>query len=135
MKRYSIIVFLLGITLISAAQSSQNTKRAPDVYFTNVAGDFGTVKEGEKPIVIFTFFNSGDAPLLLKRVNPSCGCTVPEYPREPIMPGKSGEIRVAFDTKGYGNQKVHKSISITTNIQEDGADKVVIIYVKGQVTR
>jgi len=134
--KYYIISLVLSFLLVSAyGQPKKENLKAPDIYFENVAGDFGTVTEGEKPVVIFTFHNSGTSPLLLKNLKPSCGCTVPEYPKEPIMPGKSGTIKVEFNSNGYANQKVHKSIAVTTNIPEGGVDKVVIIYIKGFVAK
>jgi len=62
--------------------------------------DFGTIKEGELVHHIFKFKNSGKAPLVITNASGTCGCTVPEWPKEPIAPGKSGEIKVTFNSKG-----------------------------------
>ena len=76
--------------------------------------DFGTIKEGESVAIKYQFKNTGDKPLFISEVQPSCGCTVTEYPREIIMPGKEGELKATFnshDVHGF----VHKSIQVTSN--------------------
>lgn len=62
--------------------------------------DLGTVKEGEQVPVVFHFTNTGDKPLVIYSVQPSCGCTVAESPKEPIAPGKEGIIKGSFNSKG-----------------------------------
>jgi hypothetical protein len=68
--------------------------------FEKVEHDFGTIKEGEIVQHIFKFKNSGNSPLVITNASGTCGCTVPEWPKEPIAPGKSGEIKVSFNSKG-----------------------------------
>lgn len=84
--------------------------------FEETTFDFGTVKDGEKVSHTYKFKNTGDEPLILSNAKGSCGCTVPVWPREPIMPGKTGEVTVEFDSKnkaGKRNQKV--TITANTN--------------------
>jgi len=64
--------------------------------------DFGEVMEGEKVVHVYKFENTGKEPLVISNAKGSCGCTVPEWPREPIPVGGSGSIRVQFDSKGKG---------------------------------
>ena len=90
--------------------------------------DFGTVDEGEKVSHTYTFKNAGDEPLILSNAKGSCGCTVPKWPKEPIPPGKDGEIIVEFNSKnkkGKRNQKV--TITANTNPPQ------TFIYLKGEV--
>lgn len=68
--------------------------------FEKVEHDFGTIKEGEIVQHIFKFKNSGNSPLVITNASGNCGCTVPEWPKDPIAPGKSGEIKVSFNSKG-----------------------------------
>jgi len=76
--------------------------------------DFGTVKEGEKVSHVYKFKNAGKEPLVISNAQGSCGCTVPKWPRDPIAPGKSGEIVVEFDTKGKAGDRNQK-VTLTAN--------------------
>lgn len=134
MKKVVLIPILLLIISLSFAQKPESKGvKSPDIYFEETAKDFGTITEGSSTDVVFTFFNSGTAPLLLKNVKPACGCTTPEWPKQPIMPGQKAEIKATFNSGGYGGQSIHKSITVTTNVPENGNDKVIIIYIKGFV--
>jgi Protein of unknown function (DUF1573) len=62
--------------------------------------NYGTIPEGKKLEVAFRFLNSGDKPLIIARVQPSCGCTVAEQPEEPVQPGKQGVIKASFNSEG-----------------------------------
>ncbi len=78
--------------------------------------NFGTVTEGEKVERIYKFKNTGNDPLVISNAQGSCGCTVPQWPKEPIAPGKSGEIKVVFDSKGKAG-KQNKTVTITANTE------------------
>lgn len=76
--------------------------------------DFGTIKPTGKAEKVFTFTNTGEADLIISDAKASCGCTVPEFPKEPIVPGGKGSIKVVFnpmDRTGLQN----KSVTLTTN--------------------
>lgn len=88
------------------------------VDFESIEYDFGTVMEGEKVIHEYKFKNTGTEPLIISNAKGSCGCTVPDWPREPIAPGASNVIKVQFDSKNKG--KVgggiqSKRVTITAN--------------------
>lgn len=86
----------------------------PAFAFAEMNHDFGNIDEGKVAEHVFTFENTGDAPLIISNARGSCGCTVPEWPRTPIAPGATGEIKVSFNSSGKpGNQK--KSVTITAN--------------------
>jgi len=76
--------------------------------------DFGDIQEGEVVSQIFRFKNVGDAPLLIHECSSSCGCTVPNWPKDPIPPGGVGDIEVRFDSKGKTGVQ-SKSVIIKTN--------------------
>jgi hypothetical protein len=76
--------------------------------------NFGTITEGDSVVMQFRFTNTGTNPLFISAVKPSCGCTVPKYPEEPVMPGESGEMRVTFHSINYPGE-VHKTVVVTTN--------------------
>ena len=85
--------------------------------------DLGTINEGQKLQISFHFKNTGTAPLVLQSVVPGCGCTVADYPKEPIAPGKEADITASFDSKGREGQQ-HKEITVTANTKESSQHKL-----------
>jgi hypothetical protein len=88
------------------------------ITFENPNFDWGKVNDGDKVTHIFKFTNSGKEPLIISDAKGSCGCTVPEWPKEPIAPGAKGEIKVVFDSKGKGSKEGKldtKKVTITAN--------------------
>ncbi|HVX51354.1 MAG TPA: DUF1573 domain-containing protein [Chitinophagaceae bacterium] len=78
--------------------------------------DFGEVTQGEKVKIVFQFVNTGDKPLYLAEVKPGCGCTLADYTKSAVLPGKEGEITAEYDSNhGFPNQPVRKTISVTCN--------------------
>ncbi len=100
---------------VSAAPSAPaTTLKAEDLAFTDVVHDFGTVMEGPDATCIFTFKNNGTEPIIIQKAQPSCGCTVPSFSSEPVAPGATGKIDVAYHTKGKPNA-FSKSITVVSN--------------------
>ena len=83
------------------------------ISFEETEHDFGKIPQGQSVEKLFKFKNTGDAPLVITNARSSCGCTVPEWPREPIAPGDSGELLVKFN--GSGKNQVTKIVTITAN--------------------
>ena len=89
----------------------------PIMTFDNTEHDFGTIEKDSKVEYSFSFKNTGEADLIITRAVGSCGCTIPEYPKEAIKPGESAKMKVSFNSKGkHGNQQ--KSITITSNTEK-----------------
>ena len=86
----------------------------PKMTFASNEHDFGTINKGDKVDYAFTFKNTGEADLIITNAKGSCGCTIPEYPKEPIKPGESGKIKVSFNSAGKNGQQ-HKTVTLTTN--------------------
>ena len=82
--------------------------------FDSYEHDFGTMDEGDAVTHVFKFTNTGSEPLLLDKCKGSCGCTVPQCPKEPIAPGAAGEIEVKFNSKGKKNNQT-KTVTINAN--------------------
>lgn len=82
--------------------------------FSSLEHDFGTINGDDRVETVFTFTNSGDTDLVISKAHGSCGCTVPEYPKEPIAPGEKGEIKVSFSPKGKNGMQ-NKTVTLTTN--------------------
>jgi len=96
----------------------------PVMSFAALEHDFGTIKKGEKVNYTFKFENTGEADLLISNAVGSCGCTIPEFPKDPIKPGESGELKVSFNSAGkHGEQK--KTVTVLTNT-ESGQEKLTI---------
>ncbi|MEZ4910698.1 MAG: DUF1573 domain-containing protein [Saprospiraceae bacterium] len=94
--------------------------------------DWGTIKDGDKMTHVFKFKNTGSEPLVISNAKGSCGCTVPEWPKEAIAPGGSGEIKVVYDSKGKGSPEGKmdtKRVTITSNT--DPVD--TYLNIKGKV--
>ena len=76
--------------------------------------DFGTIKEGDEVRKVYTFKNTGESPLIIENVRPSCGCTAPSWTKTPIPVGGSGEIEVLFNSKGKPNAQ-NKTVTVIAN--------------------
>lgn len=90
--------------------------------------DFGKVKDGEIVEKSFAFKNTGESPLVISNISASCGCTTPEWPKEPIAPGAESNIMVRFNTTGKPGQQ-NKTVTITANTEPS----VIELHVKGVV--
>lgn len=86
------------------------------IQFAEMEHDFGVIEQNSTNPKTFSFTNTGDAPLIISNAKGSCGCTVPEYPREPIAPGESGEIKVVYSPGTQANQQ-SKTVTITANTE------------------
>ena len=80
--------------------------------------DFGNISQGSTNDYVFTFTNTGNEPLIITNAKGSCGCTVPRWPKEPIAPGKSGEIEIIYKPGKQKNQQT-KSITVTANTEPE----------------
>lgn len=115
------LFFALTLTLLSAGWMSAQVNatvapadvNGPVMTLDAAEVDYGKVEQGSDPYRVFKFTNTGKAPLVIENAKASCGCTVPNYPKEPIAPGESAEIKVRYDTNRIG--KFTKTITLTTN--------------------
>ncbi|WP_395625358.1 DUF1573 domain-containing protein [Daejeonella sp.] len=96
------------------ATDSVDNSNLPAFKFEKEVFDFGEIKEGEKVSYDFKFKNIGNAPLIISSATATCGCTIPEYPSEPLAPGAEGVIRVVFNSSGKPGMQ-NKIVSITAN--------------------
>ncbi|MCG2792967.1 MAG: DUF1573 domain-containing protein [Weeksellaceae bacterium] len=98
------------------------------ISFDKTTFDYGNVKAGADGHRFFTVKNTGDKPLIISEVKPSCGCTTPEWSKDPILPGKTAQIKVGYNTgiKGVFN----KLIEVYSN---DPANNRSVLYIKGTV--
>ena len=104
---------------------NNNYSDSATITFLKIEHDYGTIKKGEDGFCTFSFENTGNIPLMLFNVESTCGCTVPTWPKEPILPGDYGDINVEYDT--YRTGVFHKSIRVISNAQ------TVVLRIKGNV--
>jgi hypothetical protein len=115
------VLTVLGISLImtfaafaqNAAPTAVDNPNAPVITFEKTTHDYGTVVKGGDGTCEFKFKNTGIEPLILSNVSSSCGCTVPEWPREPLLKGKSASIKVKYDTNRVG--PINKTVTVMSN--------------------
>ena len=99
-------------SVIPAAPAT--TLKSEDMAFRDVNHDFGTVPEGPDAVTEFTFVNNGKDPIVIQKAQPSCGCTVPSFSKEPVPPGATGTINVAYHTSGKPTAFT-KTITVVSN--------------------
>lgn len=87
---------------------------AAKIEFEEEVFDFGEITEGEVVEHVFVFKNTGENPLIINNAKGSCGCTAPEWPRSPIEPGATGEMKVKFNSKGKQGEQ-NKTVTVTAN--------------------
>lgn len=129
--------YFLGMVLVAALSACQNSNSqtsssnsigstektdttaladpdAPKVAVEKTTYEFGTITQGEKVKHEFKFKNVGKTPLIITNASATCGCTVPDYPKNPIKPGEEGIIAVVFDSAGKLGQQ-DKVVTVTSN--------------------
>ncbi|QHL88285.1 DUF1573 domain-containing protein [Nibribacter ruber] len=99
---------------VASAEPVNPNAPKPVMTFKETEHDFGTIKQDKKVQHTFSFTNTGKSPLVIESATATCGCTVPEWPKEPIAPGATGSIKVEFDPTGKVGQQ-SKQITITAN--------------------
>ncbi len=126
-----LILSLAVFTFISLTLRAQDATAVKNdsIIFDKTIHDYGTIDRGSNGTSVFTFTNKGLKPLVLNNVRASCGCTVPEWPRQPVAPGESGEIKVKYNTNIIGN--FNKSVTVNSNAD----NSVVILHIKGNVAQ
>lgn len=122
MKKVMTILFVGLLSLGLMAQ-----EKVAKIEFKTEVIDYGTIEKGSNGVRVFEFTNTGDAPLIISSVRSTCGCTVPKKPKEPIMPGETGEIEVKYDTNRVN--PIRKTITVISNADRS----TVALKIKGTV--
>jgi len=126
MKKIALIFAFFALTIVGTFAQS--------IEFESTTIDYGTLTKGTRndpeASKVFKFKNTGDAPLLITSARGSCGCTVPSYPKEPIAPGETGEVKVTYDIARVGS--FVKSVTLTTNAIK-AEEKTIRLQIKGNV--
>ncbi len=119
------LIAILFISIVSFGSFAQD--KLAKIEFKETTIDYGTIEKGADGVRTFEFTNTGDAPLIISKVNSSCGCTVPKKPDGAIMPGEMGEIQVKYDTKRV--MPIRKTITVLSNAETP----TVALKIKGNV--
>lgn len=126
------LVFLIGVLVMMAgvamAQEEKVSENGPEIEFEKLVHDYGEVQYNGNGECEFRFTNTGNEPLILQKPKSSCGCTVPTWPKEPILPGESDVIKVTYKTTKVG--AINKSITVTSNAKTNAT---VVLRIKGNV--
>lgn len=105
---------LSGDLVTISKSASENSDKQAVITFDKTEHDFGTLLQGEVVTYSFHFTNTGNVPLLISDVKTSCGCTIADFPRDPIAPGKDGFIKATYDSKGH-NGFQSRAITVSSN--------------------
>jgi len=125
-------IMLFATTLLTAQNASSQTQETDEqkahIDFEATLHDFGQIEVNSNATCEFKFTNTGKEPLILSNVKASCGCTVPEWTKEPVLPGEEGVIKVRYTTVTRPNV-INKAVIVHSNAD----NKQVILRIKGEV--
>jgi hypothetical protein len=125
------VIYLLGIMLLMAGAAmaqDAKTQSGPEIEFEKTVHDYGDVPFNGNGKCEFRFTNTGNEPLLIQKPKSSCGCTIPSWPQEPILPGESEVIKVTYRTNRPGI--INKTVTVTSNAVNN---PTVVLRIKGRV--
>lgn len=132
MKKFFLLSMFvsMALTVLNAQEVKTTVENTdgPKIAFAQQVHDYGTIQKGGDGNCEFTFTNNGNEPLILSNVKASCGCTVPTWTKEPVMPGKNGTIKVRYNTNNVS--VINKTITVTSNAVDNPR---VILKITGQV--
>ena len=126
------LVLLIGVLVMMAgiakAQDTTTPENGPEIEFEKLVHDYGEIPYNGNGECEFRFTNTGNEPLIIQKPKSSCGCTVPSWPKEPILPGESDVITVTYRTNRVGT--INKSVTVTSNAK---TNSTVVLRIKGKV--
>ncbi|MBU2922190.1 DUF1573 domain-containing protein [Winogradskyella psychrotolerans] len=122
-----LLIFALSFFNAAPTEFDKYDVKVAILKFKTEVINYGTITQNAEGKRIFTFTNTGDAPLLITKVKTSCGCTVPSYSKAPIQPGDQGELEIKYNTKRLG--AFTKTVTVISNAK--GGNK--ILKIKGNI--
>ncbi len=129
-----LTILALAVTINFAQEEQAPPADGPKMEFEQTEINYGEIEKESDPYRYFNFTNAGTEPLVIQHAKGSCGCTVPKYPKEPILPGESAQIEVRYDTKRMG--PFTKTVTLTTNAINSSENKpngTFMLRIKGKV--
>jgi hypothetical protein len=128
MKKSLAIMVIMFLASFSIQAQEKQVSGQDSIVFEKTTHDYGTIVQGADGNSEFKFTNKGKSPIVLSNVKASCGCTVPEWPKEPILPGKTSSIKVTYNTNNIGT--FGKTITVSSN----AVNSSIVLTIKGTVT-
>ncbi|MFM2441773.1 DUF1573 domain-containing protein [Aquirufa sp. A-Brett2-15D] len=119
-KLIALFALLVGFAFTSNAQGALKFKQEKH--------DFGTIAEGTIATYSFVFTNTGKTPVVISNVKPSCGCTTPDWTREPVMPGKTGKVTASYNSAGRPG-----IFNKTVTVMNNGEASQIVLGIQGTV--
>jgi len=124
--------FIFGVVFFAMSQATVSVESGTPTAMAKfkwekTTHDFGKIQQGKPVSIEFTFTNQGSSPLVISNVKGSCGCTVTQYTKEPIAPGKAGNVKATYNAAAMG--AFNKSVRVTANV-EGGTET---LFIKGEV--
>ena len=118
------------LTLMLVCALTINAQKPAQIKFDKTTHNFGTFSE-KNPVVscVFTFTNVGEEPLVINQAMASCGCTIPDFTKESVLPGEKGEIKVTYNGRGASAGHFRKTVTVRTN----GATEMTRLYIEGDI--
>jgi hypothetical protein len=132
MKKLLLLISMVITASWAFSQTQEPVKieenpNAPEITFDKLVHEYGEIAYGGDGVCTFEFTNTGKEPLILQQPRSSCGCTVPSWPKEPVLPGESNEIKVTYNTKKVG--PINKTVTVRSNAKNN----TVVLRIKGKV--
>jgi len=132
-KIFLLSVLFLSVLIVSAQTEKKEPQVAkkqngPEITFKTLTHNYGEIYYGADGNYNFEFTNTGNEPLILTKPRSSCGCTVPHWPKEPILPGETNAIKVTYNT--HKNGAFNKTVTVYSN---SVTHKTVVLRIKGKV--
>ncbi len=118
---------MLSLTLMLSVLFAVSANEGPVATWNESSIDYGTITQGSDGTRVFEVTNTGNAPLIISNATGSCGCTVPSWPKEPILPGKTAELKVHYDTNRLG------SFTKTVTVISNSPNNTDVLQIKGNV--
>ena len=121
-QQNSVVVVASNSTVVS-----RDVKKSPTFTWEQQTYDFAEIPQGKPVTTVFNYSNNGELPLVISNVQTSCGCTVADYTKDPVLPGKTGFVKVTYNAANSG--AFNKAVTITANT-EAGSQ---VLFIKGKV--
>ena len=123
----TIIILVFSVFAINAQNQKEVNPNMPKIEFEKTVYNYGTIYRGSDGTCYFEFKNTGKEPLILSKPRSSCGCTVPTWPKQPVLPGKTDKIKVTYNTRRIGI--INKTVTVYSN----AVNKSIVLRIKGKV--
>ncbi len=123
-----VLIFALVFSVVAGNAQNDKKVNGPEISFLKTTHDYGSIYLNGDGTYNFEFTNTGNEPLILSKPRSSCGCTVPQWPKEPILPGETNKIKVTYNTRKAGS--FNKTVTIYSNSKNKST---ILLRIKGKV--